>query len=44
MGWIGKLLNGGDEKSKPAAVAAAAAAEAARQPATITEIDAMYYR
>ncbi|WP_257620289.1 HDOD domain-containing protein [Janthinobacterium sp. NKUCC08_JDC] len=44
MGWIGKLLNGGDEKSKPAAVSAAAAAEAARQPATITEIDAMYYR
>ena len=44
MGWIGKLLNGGDEKSKPAAVAAAAAAEAARQPATITEIDALYYR
>ena len=44
MGWIGKLLNGGDEKSKPAAVSAAAAAEAVRQPATITEIDAMYYR
>ena len=44
MGWIGKLLNGGDEKNKPAAVSAAAAAEAARQPATITEIDAMYYR
>ncbi|MGK5005158.1 HDOD domain-containing protein [Janthinobacterium sp. LB2P70] len=44
MGWIGKLLNGGDEKNKPAAVAAAAAAEATRQPATITEIDAMYYR
>lgn len=44
MGWIGKLLNGGDEKNKPAAATAAAAAEATRQPATITEIDAMYYR
>lgn len=44
MGWIGKLLNGGDEKNKPAPVAAAAAPEATRQPATITEIDAMYYR
>ncbi|MGK5051493.1 HDOD domain-containing protein [Janthinobacterium sp. RB2P8] len=44
MGWIGKLLNGGDEKSKPAPVTAAAAPEATRQPATIAEIDAMYYR
>ena len=44
MGWIGKLLNGGDEKNKPAPVTAAAAPEATRQPATITEIDAMYYR
>ncbi|WP_298408948.1 HDOD domain-containing protein [Janthinobacterium sp.] len=44
MGWIGKLLNGGDEKNKPAPVTAAAAPEAARQPASITEIDAMYYR
>ncbi|PKB19743.1 HDOD domain-containing protein [Janthinobacterium sp. 64] len=43
MGWIGKLLNGGDEKGKPAP-ATAAAPEATRQPATITEIDAMYYR
>ncbi|MGV8866082.1 MAG: HDOD domain-containing protein [Janthinobacterium svalbardensis] len=44
MGWIGKLLNGGDEKNKPAPVTAAAAPEATRQPATITDIDAMYYR
>ncbi|ATD60840.1 HDOD domain-containing protein [Janthinobacterium svalbardensis] len=44
MGWIGKLLNGGDEKDKPAPVTAAAAPEATRQPATITDIDAMYYR
>ena len=44
MGWIGKLLNGGDEKNKAAPVTAAAAPEATRQPATITEIDAMYYR
>ena len=44
MGWIGKLLNGGDEKNKPVPVTAAAAPEATRQPATITEIDAMYYR
>ena len=44
MGWIGKLLNGGDEQNKPAPVTAAAAPEAARQPASITEIDAMYYR
>lgn len=44
MGWIGKLLNGGDEKNKPAPVTAAAAPEATRQPASITEIDAMYYR
>lgn len=44
MGWIGKLLNGGDEKNKPAPVTAAAAPEATLQPATITEIDAMYYR
>ena len=44
MGWIGKLLNGGDEKNKPAPVTAAAAPEATLQPATITDIDAMYYR
>lgn len=43
MGWIGKLLNGGDEKNKPAPVTAAAP-EMTRQPATITEIDAIYYR
>ena len=42
MGWIGKLLNGGDEKNKPAPVTAAP--EMTRQPATITEIDAIYYR
>ncbi|OEZ89453.1 HDOD domain protein [Janthinobacterium sp. HH106] len=41
MGWIGKLLSGGD---KAAHLTAAAAPEAARQPATITEIDAIYYR
>ena len=44
MGWIGKLLNGGDEKKKPAPVAAAVAPEIARQPASISEIDAIYYR
>ena len=44
MGWIGKLLNGGDGKNKLAPVTPAAAPEMARQPATITEIDAMYYR
>ncbi len=44
MGWIGKLLNGGDEKNRVAPVTAAAAPEATRQPATIAEIDAMYYR
>lgn len=44
MGWIGKLLNGGDEKNKAAPVTAAAAPEMTRQPATITEIDAIYYR
>lgn len=43
MGWIGKLLNGGDDKNKPAP-AAAAAPEMARPPATIAEIDAIYYR
>ncbi|WP_086146368.1 HDOD domain-containing protein [Janthinobacterium sp. GW458P] len=43
MGWIGKLLNGGD-KNKPAPLTAAAAPEMTRQPATITEIDAVYYR
>ncbi len=43
MGWIGKLLNGGDEKNKPAPVTEAAP-EMALQPATITEIDAIYYR
>jgi len=41
MGWIGKLLSGGD---KAAPLTAAAAPEMARQPATITEIDAIYYR
>ncbi|PLY40649.1 HDOD domain-containing protein [Janthinobacterium sp. ROICE36] len=44
MGWIGKLLNGGDDKNKPAPLTAAAAPEETRQPASITEIDAMYYR
>ena len=44
MGWIGKLLKGGDEKSKPAPVAAAAAPEHVRPPATSAEIDAIYYR
>ncbi|PHV14495.1 HDOD domain-containing protein [Janthinobacterium sp. BJB303] len=43
MGWIVKLLNGGD-KNKPAPLTAAAAPEMTRQPATITEIDAVYYR
>ncbi|AQR68945.1 hypothetical protein BZG29_11795 [Janthinobacterium sp. LM6] len=43
MGWIGKLLNGG-EKSKLAPGTAAAAPEMTRQPASITEIDAIYYR
>jgi len=42
MGWIGKLLRGGDDKAAP--LTAAAAPEMARQPATITEIDAIYYR
>lgn len=44
MGWIGKLLNGGDDKNKAAPLTAAAAPEMARQPATIAEIDAVYYR
>ncbi|WP_219116742.1 HDOD domain-containing protein [Janthinobacterium sp. UMAB-56] len=44
MGWIGKLLNGGDDKNKAAPVAAVAAPEMTRQPASITEIDAIYYR
>ena len=43
MGWIGKLLNGGDDK-KPAPVMAAAAPEVAHEPATIADIDALYYR
>lgn len=43
MGWIGKLLNGGDDK-KPAAVTAAALPEVEHAPATIAEIDAIYYR
>ena len=44
MGWIGKLLNGGDDK-KPAPVKTAAAApEVEHEPATIAEIDAIYYR
>ena len=43
MGWIGKLLNGGD-KGKPAPVTATAAPEHAGPPATSTEIDAIYYR
>jgi HD-like signal output (HDOD) protein len=42
MGWIGKLLSGGGDKAAP--LTAAAAPEVARQPATITEIDAIYYR
>ena len=44
MGWIGKLLNGGDKNKAAAVIAAAAAPEMARQPASITEIDAVYYR
>ena len=43
MGWIGKLLNGGD-KNKAAPVTAAAAPAMARQPASIAEVDAIYYR
>ena len=43
MGWIGKLLNGGD-KNKAAPVTAAAAPAMARQPVSIAEIDAIYYR
>jgi HD-like signal output (HDOD) protein len=43
MGWIGKLLNGGDDK-KPAPVTTAAAPEVAHEPATVAEIDAVYYR
>ena len=44
MGWIGKLLNGGDDK-KPAPVKTATAApEVEHEPATIAEIDAIYYR
>lgn len=43
MGWIGKLLNGGDDK-KPAPAKAAAAPEVAHEPASIAEIDAIYYR
>lgn len=44
MGWIGKLLNGG-EKNKLAPVSPATATpETALQPATIAEIDAIYYR
>ena len=42
MGWIGKLLSGGGDKAAP--LTAAAAPEVARQPATIAEIDAVYYR
>lgn len=42
MGWIGKLLNGGDDK-KPAPLTTAAP-EVAHEPATIAEIDALYYR
>ncbi|MEG1325266.1 MAG: HDOD domain-containing protein, partial [Janthinobacterium sp.] len=44
MGWIGKLLSGGDDKNKAAPGTAAAAPEMARQPATLAEIDAIYYR
>lgn len=44
MGWIGKLLNGGDDKKAAPAKAAAAAPEVAHEPATIAEIDAIYYR
>ena len=42
MGWIGKLLNGGDAKNKsePAPVIAAAP-EIAPAPMPITEIDAL---
>ena len=43
MGWIGKLLNGGDDK-KPAPVTTAAAPEVAHEPATIADINALYYR
>ena len=42
MGWIGKLLNGGGDKAAP--VTAAAAPAMARQPASIAEVDAIYYR
>jgi HD-like signal output (HDOD) protein len=45
MGWIGKLLGGGDERSKPAAVAKdSPASDRASEPATAAEIDAVYYR
>ena len=45
MGWIGKLLNGGEAKNKsePAPVIAAAL-EIAPAPMPTTEIDALYYR
>lgn len=44
MGWIGKLLNGGDDKKPVPVKTAASPPEVAREPATITEIDAIYYR
>lgn len=45
MGWIGKLLNGGEAKNKSEpAPARAAAPEIAPAPMPITEIDALYYR
>ncbi|OBV39716.1 HDOD domain-containing protein [Janthinobacterium psychrotolerans] len=45
MGWIGKLLSGGEDKNKPApATTAAASPKVEHEPATIAEIDAIYYR
>ena len=44
MSWIGKLLNGGEEKNKPAPVTAAVAPKVEHQPVPIAEIDARYYR
>ena len=47
MGWIGKLLNGGDAKNKPApeqVPPAAASSGTARAPLTSDEVDALFYR
>ena len=47
MGWIGKLLNGGDAKNKPAPEQVppeAAASGTARAPLTSDEVDALFYR